>query len=207
MDQYELLRTAHRVYGKTISELARQTGHSRNTIRKVIRGEPWGYSERQQQPFPAIGAYVSIIEGWLTKDKRSKGDVVDKRILNSVKRLPARSRFQAQGSNLTAETARLIIYIWALHWSLTAVTGDSFFPSVFSAGLPGEAYGEAWVVQYLLVFSAPLRLCARFLFGVYARCGRDRARPSTSTVSFLPSCTSYASWFNVRGLEGTSYVD
>lgn len=40
MDQYELVRTGHRVYGQKISELARLTGHSRNTIKKAIRGEP-----------------------------------------------------------------------------------------------------------------------------------------------------------------------
>jgi ActR/RegA family two-component response regulator len=41
MDQYELIRTGYRVYGKNISEMARMTGHSRNTIKKAIRGEPW----------------------------------------------------------------------------------------------------------------------------------------------------------------------
>ena len=46
MDQYEFIRTAHRVYEKNITELVKQTGHSRNTIRKAIRGEPWGYTER-----------------------------------------------------------------------------------------------------------------------------------------------------------------
>ena len=38
MDQYELVRTGHRVYGQNISELSRLTGHSRNTIKKAIRG-------------------------------------------------------------------------------------------------------------------------------------------------------------------------
>ena len=32
MDQYELIRTGHRVYKKSISELARETGHSRNML-------------------------------------------------------------------------------------------------------------------------------------------------------------------------------
>jgi len=41
MDQYEMIRTGCRVYGKNISEMARMTGHSRNTIKKAIRGEPW----------------------------------------------------------------------------------------------------------------------------------------------------------------------
>jgi transposase len=69
MDQYEFVRTAHRVYGKNISELSRMTGHSRNTIKKAIRGEPWGYRERQHQSFPALGSYLQIIDNWLKQDK------------------------------------------------------------------------------------------------------------------------------------------
>lgn len=69
MDQYEYIRTAQRVYGTNISELARQTGHSRNTIKKALRGEAWGYSEREQQLFPVLGPYRTIIEEWLKKDK------------------------------------------------------------------------------------------------------------------------------------------
>lgn len=69
MDQYELVRTGYRVYGKNISELARLTGHSRNTIKKAIRGEPWGYAERRHQPFPALGDHVAIIDKWLENDK------------------------------------------------------------------------------------------------------------------------------------------
>ncbi len=69
MDQYEWLRTVHRVYGKNISELSRITGHSGNTLKKAIRGEPWGYRERH--PFPVLGPYLTIIEGWLTEDRSS----------------------------------------------------------------------------------------------------------------------------------------
>jgi hypothetical protein len=69
MDQYEYIRTAHRVYGKNISELARQTGHSRNTIKKALHGESWGYREREQQSFPVLGPYRSLIEAWLRADK------------------------------------------------------------------------------------------------------------------------------------------
>ncbi len=69
MDQYELVRTGYRVYGKNVSELARLTGHSRNTIKKAIRGEPWGYKERQHQSSPALGDYVATIDSWLQNDK------------------------------------------------------------------------------------------------------------------------------------------
>jgi len=71
MDQYEMIRTAHRVYGKNISEMAVITGHSRNTIKKAIRGEPWGYTERSHQPFPVLEKYMPIIDGWLIGDKES----------------------------------------------------------------------------------------------------------------------------------------
>jgi len=69
MDQYELIRTGNRVYGRSISELARLTGHSRNTIKKAIRGEPWGYKERSHQCFPALGEYMAFIDSCLKGDK------------------------------------------------------------------------------------------------------------------------------------------
>lgn len=69
MNQYEFIRTAHRAYGKNISELSRLTGHSRNTVKKAIRGEPWGYCERKKQPFPVLGPFLKIIEEWLLIDQ------------------------------------------------------------------------------------------------------------------------------------------
>ena len=66
MDQYEFIRTAHRVYGKNISELSRMTGHSRNTVKKAIRGETWKYRERENQPFPVLDPHILISStaGW-----------------------------------------------------------------------------------------------------------------------------------------------
>jgi len=62
VNQYEFIRTAHRVYGRNISELSRMTGHSRNTVKKALRGEMWGYKERHQQPFPVLGEYLEFID-------------------------------------------------------------------------------------------------------------------------------------------------
>ncbi len=39
VDQYNYIRTVHRVYGKTIKQIARETGHSRNTIKRILRRE------------------------------------------------------------------------------------------------------------------------------------------------------------------------
>ena len=69
MDQYEFIRTAHRVYDTNISKLSRITGHSRNTIKKALRGEPWGYRERTKQPFPVLGPYLETIDSWLKADR------------------------------------------------------------------------------------------------------------------------------------------
>ena len=69
MDEYEFIRTGYRVYGKSISELSRITGHSRNTIKKAIRGEPWGYKERKHQAFPVLGPYMGVIDRWLEGDR------------------------------------------------------------------------------------------------------------------------------------------
>jgi len=99
MDQYEYIRTAQRVYGKNISELARQTSHSRNTIKKALRGEAWGYSEREQQLFPVLGPYRLAIEGWLKKDKDQpkKQRHTARRVYN---RLRAEQGYQGSESNV-----------------------------------------------------------------------------------------------------------
>lgn len=69
MDHYELIRTAHRAYGKSAREIARETGHSRNTVKKALEGQPWGYSPRSHQPYPVLGPYLESIDGWLRADQ------------------------------------------------------------------------------------------------------------------------------------------
>src|SRR6056297_559368 len=69
MDQYEHIRTAHRVYGQNISEIARVTGHSRNTIRKALI-EPYSrYTPREHQSYPVLGPFTETVDGWLRGDQ------------------------------------------------------------------------------------------------------------------------------------------
>jgi len=70
VDQYEFVRTGHRVYGKSIRELARETGHSRNTVRKVLRQGPFEYTRRESQPYPVMWDHLDIIRGWLLEDQK-----------------------------------------------------------------------------------------------------------------------------------------
>jgi len=69
VDQYEYIRIAHRVYGKTIRKITRETGHSRNTVKKVLNNEQIEYSPRQNQSYPSLGPYLSTIDKWLKDDK------------------------------------------------------------------------------------------------------------------------------------------
>ena len=69
MDQYDYIRTGHRVYGKSLRGIARETGHDRKTIRKILRGEHSGYGRRQSQPHPVLGPYLDLIDSWLESDK------------------------------------------------------------------------------------------------------------------------------------------
>lgn len=69
VDQYEFIRTGLRVYGLSISELARQTGHSRNTIRKIKQQEYCGYPRRSHQPCPVMEPYSQVIDSWLKDDQ------------------------------------------------------------------------------------------------------------------------------------------
>jgi len=68
VEQYEYIRTAHRIYNKNVSEIARETGHSRNTVKKVLRGEYTGYSKRKTQPCPVLGPFRDVIYKWLEED-------------------------------------------------------------------------------------------------------------------------------------------
>ena len=70
VDQYDYIRTAKRVYGKKIKEISRETGHSRNTIKKILKGEYTGYKPRENQAYPVLGPYLQIIDRWLEDDKQ-----------------------------------------------------------------------------------------------------------------------------------------
>ena len=68
MDQYELIRTAHRKYGKSIREIAREYGHSRKTIRKALAGLEPKYRRKKDRECPVMRNYLAEIKSWLEKD-------------------------------------------------------------------------------------------------------------------------------------------
>jgi len=87
VDQYEYVRISRRVYNKSISQIHRETGHSRNTIRKILNDEYNGYSNRQSQPYPVLGPHIERIEQWIKDDKNQprKQRHTARRIYNRLK--------------------------------------------------------------------------------------------------------------------------
>ena len=138
VDQYEFIRTAHRVYGKSISELSRMTGHSRNTVKKALREEAWGYKERNQQPFPVLGPYLEIINGWLEHDKG-----VPKKQRHTARRIYHRlvEEHGYQGSESTVRR-----YVRMARMELGMNGADAFIPCEPEAGYEAEVdWGTALV--------------------------------------------------------------
>jgi len=139
MDQYEMIRTGCRVYGQNISEMARMTGHSRNTIKKAIRGEPWGYQERVHQPFPVLDKYLTVIDGWLMgdKDKPRKQRHTARRIYNRL--------VEEHGYKGSEPTVRR--YVRFAKLSLGIGTSCAFIPCDPEAGREGEVdWGTATAI-------------------------------------------------------------
>jgi len=130
VDQYSYIRTAHRVYGKKIKQIARETGHSKNTIKKVLRGEYSGYKPRIEQPYPVLGPYLTIIDRWLTDDKKQpkKQRHTAVRVFNRL-----RQEHDFQGSETTVRR-----YVREAKLRLGVGAPQVFIPSDPEAGVEGE---------------------------------------------------------------------
>ena len=70
MDQFELIRTASRVYGKSVRQIRRETGHHRATIRKALAGTEPKYRRLKEPRGPVMDSVAKIIEQWLMGDRQ-----------------------------------------------------------------------------------------------------------------------------------------
>ena len=70
MDQYELIRTAKRVYKKSIRQISRETGHTRKTIRKVLQGLEPKYRRKEEPGCAVMDPVAAMVEGWLKADQQ-----------------------------------------------------------------------------------------------------------------------------------------
>lgn len=94
MDQYEMIRAAHRKYGKGIRVLAREFGHHRKTIRKILaREEPRNRREREVAN-PVMDRVAGVLHKWLEEGlenpKKQRHTVRPPGILRSAESAGAR---------------------------------------------------------------------------------------------------------------------
>ena len=130
VDQYSYIRTAYRVYGKKIKQIARETGHSKNTIKKVLRGEFRRYKPRIEQPCPVLGPFTNIIDQWLADDKKQpkKQRHTAVRIFNRL-----RQEHDFQGAETTVRR-----YVREAKLRLGVGSPRVFIPSDPQAGIEAE---------------------------------------------------------------------
>ena len=69
MDQYEMVRTAHGVYKKSIRRISRETGHTRRTIRKVLAGQEPQYRREKEPACPVMDPVAGVVDRWLKTDR------------------------------------------------------------------------------------------------------------------------------------------
>lgn len=70
MVQKEYITKLHKKQGRSIRQIAKLTGHSRETIRKMLKDtEPPKYVHETERPSPITGPVRSIVEQWLEEDK------------------------------------------------------------------------------------------------------------------------------------------
>jgi len=147
VDQYGYIRTAHRVYGKTIREIARDTGHSKNTVKKALRSQYVGYQPRICQPYPVLGPYLGIIDRWLKADKESP-----KKQRHTARRVYHRLQYEHgyQGSEGTIRH-----YVRTAKIRLGLKTDNVFIPSDPN---PGHEAEIDWGNCHAILANEPVKL-------------------------------------------------
>jgi transposase len=155
------IRREHFAKGKTIREIARDLGVSRNTVRKVLRsGETSFEYERAVQPRPKLGRWTAeldeLLEGNAAKPAREQLTLI--RIFEE---------FRGRGYDGGYDALRRYARRWAKqHGEATAA---AYVPLSFA---PGEAYQFDWSHEVVvlsgvtvIVKAAHVRLChSRMLF-------------------------------------------
>ena len=75
MSKQKTIRELYYVNGKSITEIAKGSGHDRKTVRKIINRDDWnetGSKVNPERSTPKLDPFKETIDEWLTDDKRSK---------------------------------------------------------------------------------------------------------------------------------------
>jgi len=75
MTQIKDIRKMYFEEGKNISQIARETGHDRKTVRAYIDKEDWNLKlpkMRKKTAYPKLDPYKHDIDTWLNEDKKAR---------------------------------------------------------------------------------------------------------------------------------------
>ena len=149
------IRRDHLVKGVPIKKIARDLRVSRNTVRKVVRGDETSFScERKIQPMPKLGPWVEELERQLEVNEKKK-----RRDRLSLLRI--HEDLAALGYEGGYDAVRRYARAWRRRRRLSP--SQAYVPLSFD---PGEAYQFDWSHEYAVlsgtttrVKAAHMRLC------------------------------------------------
>ncbi len=127
------IRREHFFKGKTIKEIVRDLGISRNTVRKALRSEATSFAyERDNQPLPKLGPWSEKLDGLLAENekKAARERLTLIRVFEDLSGLGYAGGYDA-------------VRRYARKWRSEqgAATAAAYVPLSFA---PGEAYQFDW---------------------------------------------------------------
>ena len=150
------IRRDHLVRGVPIKTIARDLRVSKNTVRKVVRGDETSYSyARKIQPMPKLGPWVDELERQLeANEKKARRD--------RLSLLRIHEDLASLGYEGGYDAVRRYARVWRRRHRLLS-SSEAYVPLIFD---PGEAYQFAWSHEYAVlsgtttrVKAAHMRLC------------------------------------------------
>ena len=153
------IRRDHLVKGVPIKKLARDLRVSKNTIRKVVRGDATSHTyERTIQPMPKLGPWVEELERQLEANERTP-----RRLRLSLLRIY--EDLAAQGYEGGYDAVRRYARAWRRRRRLLSPS-QAYVPLSFD---PGEAYQFDWSHEYARLAGATTRVKAAQMRLCYSR--------------------------------------
>jgi len=149
VDDYERIRREVLVEGKSQREVARELGHSRNTVKKALELiVPPGYRRNKEPSRPSIDPVSPIIDAWMEDDKKRR-----RKQRHTAKRIYERLRDEHEFTGSYSSVTRYVKH-------KKATSGDVFFPLQFDPGEEMQVdWGEIWFIENGVERKASLFCC------------------------------------------------
>ncbi len=153
------IRLDHLVRGVPIKKIVRDLRVSKNTVRKVVRGDETSFSyERKIQPMPKLGPWVEELERQLeANEKKARKD--------RLSLLRIHEDLASLGYEGGYDAVRRYARAWRRRWRLLSPS-QAFVPLSFD---PGEAYQFDWSHEYARLSGVTTRVKAAHMRLCYSR--------------------------------------